>query len=90
VAAYILKWRPDLHIGTIRTPPAVLCVIAGLDRPSTVLQRSYAELLEEYLHLEYDYYAARPDLLPETIPNDEESVRRFLARPVQDSTGPNP
>jgi hypothetical protein len=71
------RYRPDLSLALVPTPPTGLCVISGLDPTSTVLSNSYERIVDEFVGLGFDDYAG-----PGTIPvlgNDPGSIRRYLA-----------
>lgn len=49
------RYRPDLQILNLAVPPTGLAVVWGLDPGSTVLNDNMADILAEYVPLEYGY-----------------------------------
>lgn len=55
VVPCLKKYRPDLTIFTIPSPPTGLCVVTNLDPNSNVLSENYDDILKEYVPLDYDF-----------------------------------
>ncbi len=72
------KYRPDLSIDTIGTPPTGLGLITHLDPTSTVLRGRLPALIEEGLALQYGDIAQRRPQALNLVPYDWPSVRRLL------------
>jgi hypothetical protein len=74
VVACLLKYRPDLNVITIPTPPAGLTVVTGLDPTSDVLGRTLEMLVDEYMALPFSVVEADPAGVLNTVANDWDSV----------------
>jgi tetratricopeptide (TPR) repeat protein len=72
------KYRPDLVIHTIATPPTGLGVVRRLDPTSTVLTSRLAELEEEFLGLDYSYLEKQRARKLNLFPNDWNSISSLL------------
>ena len=72
------KFRPDLTIITVATPPTGLGIIINLDPTSTLLETHFNEITDEFMRL--DYYNAELDIQEEmnVISNDWSSIRQQL------------
>jgi len=57
VVPCLKRYRPDLTIFTIPSPPTGLCVVTNLNPDSNVLSENYENIIEEYVPLDYDYIA---------------------------------
>jgi hypothetical protein len=72
------KYRPDLQIHTVATPPTGLAIVRNLDPASGVIAARLPELCEEFLALDYRFLdgdrAGRLNLFP----NDWDRVRELL------------
>ncbi|MGW0772238.1 class I SAM-dependent methyltransferase [Streptomyces sp. NPDC054802] len=71
VATVLRKYRPDLLVVEVDTQPTGVVAIFGADPESTVLQRSYDEIVKEYI---------TPD--PQEIP-EEVLVRKRAVQPEE-------
>lgn len=72
------KYRPDLSIRTLGTPPTGLGLITQLDPGSTVLRSRLPQLIEEGLALQFSSIAQhRPEAL-NLVPGDWPHVRQLL------------
>jgi hypothetical protein len=72
------KYRPDLLIHTIGTPPTGLGLITRLDPGSTVLRRQLPQLIAEGMALDYSSISqCRPEAL-NLVPYDWQRVRQLL------------
>ena len=74
------KYRPDLRIDTIGTPPTGLGVIRNLDPSSRFLADNVARLSDEFMQLDYGYLRDDRRAKLNFFPNDRESLRRLLAQ----------
>jgi predicted O-methyltransferase YrrM len=80
VAACLRQQRPNLHMTSIRTAPTGLCLVAGLDPSSTLLERTLASQVSRYGALDYAYYRGHPETMPQTIENTFDAVEGWLQR----------
>lgn len=72
------KYRPDISVQTIATPPTGLGVIRRLAPGSTVLGDNYDMICSEFLALDYGVLDKdKPGMLG-LVPNDWDQVRRIL------------
>ena len=72
------KYRPDLAIHTLGTPPTGLGLISGLDPKSTVLRSLLPELIAEGLALDYASIAQQRPAALNLVPYDWRRVRQLL------------
>jgi methyltransferase family protein len=72
--------RPDLDMVIVPTAPTGLCLVRGLDPSNRELEQQLAEITAEYMDLNFDYYLAHRDEMPDQIPNDREAVKAWLSR----------
>jgi len=72
------KYRPDLRIHTIATPPTGLCVVRGLDPSSRVLTENYDAIAKEFLALDYGVVEADRPAFFNLAPNDWERIKQIL------------
>jgi len=78
-AALVLRRRrPELEMATVRTAPTGLCFVRGLDSANRLLEQELDEIVADYRELDFDYYTAHRDEMPEELPNDEDVVRAWL------------
>jgi hypothetical protein len=72
------KYRPDLAIFTIATPPTGLTVVTGLDAGSRVLTTRFDQIVKETLAI--PFAAIEPDIRHalNVVPADFSSVERLL------------
>ena len=75
----VQQQRPDLRMMTIPTPPTGLCIVTGLDRHSTVLQRSYADSVARYMDMTFDDYTSWSWQMPPQIANRKVSITAYVA-----------
>jgi hypothetical protein len=80
-ALALRRRRPDLQMVTVRTAPTGLCLVHRLDSGNRQLEEELAEIVESYRDLDFDYYLAHRDEMPEEIANEREAVRGWL-RPI--------
>ena len=72
------KYRPDLRVHTVATPPTGLGLVRGLDPGSRVLEDRFEEIERELLALDYAVLDAdKPGMLG-AFPNDWERIRSIL------------
>lgn len=71
--------RPDLRMVSIPTAPTGLCIVSGLDRHSSVLERNYAECVRRYMDLSFDDYVSRAWQMPPQIPNRKAAITEYVA-----------
>jgi hypothetical protein len=72
------KYRPDLLVHTIGTPPTGLGIVRNLDPDSRVLPENHDRMREEFLALDYSYLdEAMPEKL-NLFPNEWEKIRALL------------
>lgn len=79
------KWRPDLKCAAIDAGPTGLGIITGLDARSRQLEDHYAECVDEFRELPYEYLEehGKDDVL-HRVPNDWASILPLLpARPFR-------
>jgi hypothetical protein len=70
--------RPELEMVTVRTPPTGLCLVRGLDAGNEGLEQELPGIAASYRDLDFDYYLAHRDEMPEEIPNDRKMVGDWL------------
>ena len=73
------KYRPDLSIHTIATPPSGLGLIMNLNPNSSVLHSKFDQIVSEYQNLSYKYLlkSGKNELL-NIIPNKWELISQML------------
>jgi tetratricopeptide (TPR) repeat protein len=72
------KYRPDLAINTIGTPPTGLGLVRNLDPNSRLLIEHHDRLREEFLALDYSYLDGDMPAKLNLIPNQWEKIRALL------------
>ena len=72
------RLRPELKMVTVRTAPTGLCLVSGLDSDSRQLEEELPEIERSYRDLDFDYYHAHRDEMPEEIPNKVKAVGDWL------------
>lgn len=72
------KYRPDLEIHTIGTPPTGLGVVRNLNPDSRFLQENHDRLSEEFLALDYAYLGRRKAEKLNLVPNAPDRIRSLL------------
>jgi hypothetical protein len=72
------KYRPDLSVHTIATPPTGLGIIFNLDPSSQVLPRDIEAIIAEGLKLDYAALEQHKAELLNLCPNDWHSIRRLI------------
>jgi hypothetical protein len=78
VLVLLKKYRPELAIHTIASPPTGLCVVRNLDPASRFIADNLERLVDEFMALDYSYLEKdRPGKL-NLFPNDWEKIRPLL------------
>ena len=72
------RQRPELKMVTVRTAPTGLCLVSGLDSGNRQLEEELPEIEESYRDLDFDYYLAHRQEMPEEIPNVVKEVGDWL------------
>jgi hypothetical protein len=72
------KYRPDLAIHTLGTPPTGLGIVRNLDPDSRFLQQNHDRLCEEFLALDYSYLDKRKARKLNLVPNTPNTVHSLL------------
>jgi hypothetical protein len=54
--------------------------VRGLDNSSRQLEDELLEIVTTYRDLDFDYYLAHRQEMPDQIPNEEDAVRDWLMR----------
>jgi hypothetical protein len=72
------KYRPDLTIHTIGTPPTGLGMVRNLDPDSRYLLDHYDQLCEEFLALDYSYIEGDEAAKLNVFPNEREKIGSLL------------
>jgi tetratricopeptide (TPR) repeat protein len=72
------KYRPDLSIHTIGTPPTGLALVRNLDPGSRYLLDHYDQLREEFLALDYSYLDNDKPAKLNLLPNDWNRISTLL------------
>lgn len=81
---FLIKYRPDLNIRTIPTPPSGLIIVTNFDSSSTILSDKYDQFISDYQNQElpYDYLDSTEGKLfinsYTVVPNQESSVRLLI------------
>jgi len=74
------KYRPELAIHAIGTPPTGLGLVRNLDPGSRILSEHHEPLREEFLALDYSYLDEGMAEKLNLFPNDWERIRALLTR----------
>ena len=78
------KYRPDLAVHTISTPPTGLGMIFNLDPASRILSDKLDAIVAEYLAVDYSVLDGRKRELLNAGPNDWDSITALLdSRPAR-------
>ena len=72
------KYRPDLSVNTISTPPTGLGLVRNLDPGSRFLFELYDRLRDEFMALDYSYLDEDKAERLNLFPNDWEKIRSLL------------
>jgi hypothetical protein len=73
------KHRPDLAIDTIATAPTGLAVVRNLDAGSRVLQARMAEIVGEFLAVDYNVLVPDKARMLNLFPNDDARIRALVS-----------
>ena len=76
------KYRPDLRLHTIATPPTGLGLARDLDPDSSVLERNFERIVAEFMEIDYDVLAPDKAGMLGLVPNDPEAIRALLRLPA--------
>jgi hypothetical protein len=74
------KYRPDLRIHTVATPPTGLAIVRNLDPASRVIESRLDALCEEFLALDYGFLEEDRAGKLNLFPNQWERIRELLPR----------
>ncbi len=77
------KYRPDLSIQTVATPPSGLGIVRRLDPSSRVLEQNLQRLCDEFLALDYDFLDKDRAAALNLFPNDWDRIRALLPTPFR-------
>jgi hypothetical protein len=77
-ALALRRRRPELEMVTVRTAPTGLCLVRGLDSSNRDFEEELPETVATYRDLDFGYYLAHREEMPEEIPNQEEAVGDWL------------
>jgi hypothetical protein len=72
------RLRPDLEMVIVPTAPTGLCLVAALDSCNRQLEEDLLEIEASYRDLDFEYYRAHRDEMPEEIPNQVKAVGTWL------------
>lgn len=73
------KYRPDLSIHTIATPPTGLGMVRNLDPGSEVLAKNISQITAEFMRLDYKFLQKDRAAALNLAPNDWSHVQDLLA-----------
>ncbi len=76
------KYRPDLRIDTIATPPTGLGIVRNLNPASRFIADHFQRLCDEFLALDYSFLDKDRAGKLNLFPNDWDKVRALLESPV--------
>jgi Methyltransferase domain len=77
-ALALRRTRPELKMVTVRTAPTGLCLVSGLDSSNERFEEELPEIEQSYKELDFDYYLAHRQEMPEEIPNQVKAVGDWL------------
>jgi Methyltransferase domain len=72
--------RRDLDMVIVPTAPTGLVLVRGLDASNAQLEADLPGIVDEYMDLDFDYYLAHRDEMPQQIANSREAVSDWLSR----------
>jgi hypothetical protein len=72
------KYRPDLALHTIGTPPTGLALVRNLDPDSRLLSENHDRLTNEFMALDYAHLDDDKPGQLNLVPNDWEGIRALL------------
>jgi hypothetical protein len=70
--------RPELDMITVRTAPTGLCLVRGFDGGDRRWDEELPGIVDSYMDLDFDYYLAHRDEMPDEIANEPEVVEEWL------------
>jgi len=79
VVLCLKKYRPDLKIHTLASPPSGLTVVRGLDPASRKLESQLDALHKEFIDLPYSVLGEDKPAALNLVPGDWETARALLA-----------
>lgn len=68
------KYRPDLAVNVIATPPTGLGVIRNLDPGSRIIRDNLDRICDEFLSIEFGVLEGRKPVLLNLVPNDVKGI----------------
>jgi len=74
------KYRPDLNLFVVGTPPTGLGVVTNLDAASTVLHDNWQSILDEYVELDYTVTEEQRESFFNLVKNDWQTILDHLHR----------
>ena len=72
------KYRPELRINVVATPPTGLAVVRGLDPGSDKLSQHFDEIVAEFMAIDYGMLEGDKPRLLNLFPNDPAEIRKLL------------
>lgn len=78
VIVLLKKYRPDLSIHTVATPPTGMCIVRNLDPGSRFIADNLPRLIDEFTKLDYGYLERGRAKKLNLFPNDWERIRSLL------------
>ena len=78
VIVLLKKYRPDLAIHTVATPPTGMCIVRNLDPGSRFIADNLQRLIDEFAKLDYGYLEKDRAKKLNLFPNDWERIRSLL------------
>jgi methyltransferase family protein len=78
-AILVLKqYRPDLSVHVVKAPPTGLAIIRNLNPASTVLERHYQQIVDQFTDIAYEVLDQDKDRKLSAVPNDWNLIRSLL------------
>ena len=78
VVVLLKKYRPELSIHTVATPPTGMCIVRNLDPGSRFIADNLQRLIDEFSALDYGYLDKGRGKKLNLFPNDWERIRSLL------------
>jgi hypothetical protein len=78
VVVLLKKYRADLSIHTVATPPTGMCIVRNLDPGSRFIADNLPRLIDEFMKLDYGYLEKERANKLSLFPNDWEKIRGLL------------
>lgn len=72
------KYRPDLTIFTIPSPPTGLCVVTNFNPASTVLNENYENIIKEYVPLDFSYIETNKNEMLNIVESDWKKIQKII------------